>query len=74
MSKNVPFPMFELMGPPCDTEGCTGVKVRSIALKTQMMFNQCSVCNAKTEEMTVKEGVDWATRTIEGVLKGEKPS
>jgi hypothetical protein len=70
-SKRCPFPMFELVGPPCELPGCNGVLVNTIALKTQIFSKKCSVCHAEFNKMPVKDAMAWAVHTIERVFKGE---
>lgn len=70
----VPFPIFELYGPPCEAPNCKGVLVDSMDLKTRDYFQRCSVCKGQFNRMPMAEKVAWARRTIEAVLKGEKPS
>jgi len=72
VSKRVDFPLFELVGPPCEVDGCSGVLVSTICLKTADHFNQCSKCKAEFNRMTGQEALDWAKRTINRVLEGEE--
>lgn len=47
MAVNVPFPLFELYGPPCLTEGCVGVGTLSAtkANKFKDARYRCSKCD-----------------------------
>jgi hypothetical protein len=69
---NVPFPMFELVGPPCEVPGCKGILVNTIHLKTWMFFKKCSTCGQEFYTMSAREAMGWARRTIERALKKEK--
>lgn len=71
---NVDIPLFEIVGPPCEVDGCKGVLTDCVDPKTQDFFHRCSVCGAIAHRMTGKEKLAWAVRTIEGALKGERPS
>lgn len=68
----VPFPLFELYGPPCEAPGCKGVLVDTISLRTQMFFRKCATCGEEFYKMPAREALGWASRTINRVLKGEK--
>lgn len=70
-SKRCPFPMFELVGPPCESPGCKGVLVNTIHLNTWMFSKKCATCEAEFYVMPVKEAMGWAVRTIKRVFKGE---
>lgn len=73
MTKRVDFPMFELVGPPCEAPGgCLGVLVLTTCLKTKDVWNQCSKCKAQFNRMTGAEALGWAKRTIGRVLAGEE--
>lgn len=65
-------PMFDLVGPPCKTEGCEGVLVSTISLKTEEAFDKCSKCGGEFHKMPVSEKLSWAKRVIGRVLRGEK--
>ena len=68
----VPYPMFELVGPPCEVPGCKGVLVDTIHLKTQMFFKKCATCGHEHYKMPVREAMGWAVRTIKRAINGEK--
>lgn len=68
----VPFPLFELYGPPCQAPGCKGVLVDTIHLKTQVFCRKCATCGEEFYQMPVREAVGWAVRTIKRVFNGEK--
>lgn len=65
MSKRSTVPQFELVGPPCEVEGCDGVLVSTTSLKTEEHFDKCSKCEDS-------EKLKWAKRVIGRVLRGEK--
>ena len=71
MAERVPVPLFELVGPPCQTPGCKGVLTDSLELRTQDFFRHCSVCGGKFDRMPAQEKLDQAVRTIERVLEGD---
>jgi len=68
------FPLFELVGPPCEAPGCKGVLVDSLNLKTKDFFRKCSICGGEFHKMPAKDALDHAVRTIERVLKGDPSS
>lgn len=70
--KPVIYPIFELSGPPCEVEGCSGVLVSTICLRTQDHFKKCSKCGTEFYRMTGQEALDWCQRVFNRVLKGEK--
>lgn len=70
----VEIPLFEMAGPPCETEGCTGVLIDSVDLKTKDYLQRCWVCKGEFNRVSAKEKLDWAVRTIDAALKGEKIS
>lgn len=44
MTNNIPFPMFELYGPPCKIADCTGFLTNCMEFKTNIWFKRCSIC------------------------------
>lgn len=68
----VPFPLFELYGPPCQAFGCKGVLVATIHLKTRVFCKKCATCGEEFYSMPVREVVGRAIRTINRAIKGEK--
>lgn len=42
--KNVQFPSFELIGPPCLDKVCEGTLVLCLDKATKKFFERCSVC------------------------------
>ena len=71
-SKRVIFPLFELIGPPCETPGCKGVLVDCMQLKSLDFFQCCSVCKAEFNRMPIAEKTAYARRTIGRMFSGEK--
>jgi hypothetical protein len=43
-TKRVKYPMFELVGPHCETPGCDGVLVDHFNIKERKFFKKCSAC------------------------------
>lgn len=75
MSERVPFPLFELVGPPCEAPGCKGVMVDTMTIHDpKEVFRKCSTCGAESSRIPAVEALGYATRTIERVLRGEKIS
>ena len=72
MGKRVDVPMFELVGPPCEAPGCSGVLVLTTCLKTKDVWNQCATCKAQFNRMTGAEALGWVKRTINRVLADEE--
>ena len=70
--KRVDFPMFELVGPPCEAPGCSGVLVDTMSLKTKECWKQCATCKAEFYRMSGKDALGYAVRTIDRVLAGEE--
>ena len=70
--ERVPFPMFELYGPPCEAPGCKGVLVDTLSLKTKEFFKKCATCGQEFYKMPARDALAWAVRTIEGAMKGER--
>jgi hypothetical protein len=70
MTHPVPFPMFELVGPPCLDTSCKGVLVDHLDRTTKDFFRRCSVCNAESSRMPAEEALKGAVSTIERVLGG----
>lgn len=68
----VPYPMFELVGHPCENPECKGVLTSTIHLKTQMFSKNCSICGREFCRMPMKDAMGWAIRTIKRALNGEK--
>jgi len=68
----VDVPQFELVGPPCEAPGCSGVLVLTTCLRTKDVFKQCSKCRSEFYRMTGQEALAWTKRTFARVLKGEK--
>ena len=64
---------MELMGPPCEVEGCKGVLIQHIT-KANECFKRCSICKAEFGRMPLADKLGWARRTIERAVKGEKVS
>ncbi len=65
--------MFELVGPPCG-EGCTGVLIDCVSLKSKDYFQQCSECKRECNRMSVVDKLAWVKRTLERILNDEKLS
>lgn len=66
----IPYPMFELYGPPCEVPGCYGVLVDTVSIKTKRFFRKCATCGA--EHYKLNESIGWTVRTIEKVFNGDK--
>ena len=71
-TEKVPYPLFEIVGPPCPAPGCKGVLTNTMSLKTKEWFYHCHVCNGEFNRMPIADKVAWAVCTIEGAVKGEK--
>lgn len=54
--KSVPYPLFELYGPPCPVEGCKGVLTQCMSFKTKKWFKQCNICQGEFEHTPASEG------------------
>ena len=65
--ERVAFPSFELMGPPCQTEGCKGVLVDHANWKTKEFYRKCSVCEQKFDQESLGQKTERAIETIERV-------
>lgn len=72
MSDRISVPQFELIGPPCESEGCKGVLVDYVTVDVKEYFQKCSVCHQEFGRMSVQDKLDWALRTIERAVKGQK--
>ena len=68
------FPEFELVGPPCEVPGCSGILVDTMSLKTKEFFKRCSECGEEFNRMPAIEKTAWAKRVIQRVLDDEKES
>jgi hypothetical protein len=44
---NVPFPLFELVGPKCKKLNCTGTLISTMSLLTKEFYLKCSACDEK---------------------------
>lgn len=64
------FPMFELVGPPCEHPGCKGVLVDNLDLKTKDFFRRCSVCKREFHRMPAVDKLAWVKRVIERAFDG----
>jgi hypothetical protein len=42
----VPFPLFELVGPPCKKPPCQGTLIATMSLKTKEYFLRCAKCES----------------------------
>ncbi len=73
MSRRVEVPLFEFVGPPCGGE-CPGVLIDCIDTKTNEWFHKCWKCNRECDRVSAQDKLNWAVRTIERTLKGEKLS
>jgi hypothetical protein len=69
MTDHLKFPVFELVGPPCEEPGCTGVLVDHVTLKSQEFFRRCAVCGREFHRMPAQEKLDAAVRRIKQALK-----
>ena len=67
-SERVIYPVFELSGPPCKKEGCTGVLVDTIHLRSQDFFLRCSVCGHEEGHTQAAVKVAEAVAVIERLL------
>ena len=65
MTKRVIFPQFELVGPPCKKEGCSGVLVDHASWVNGEFFRRCSVCNEECDRMPVSEKLAVSIETIQ---------
>jgi len=70
MTERVTYPLFEFVGPPCESPGCKGVLVASLDLKTKESFDCCSECGTEFHRMPAAEKLGYCCRTIERALKG----
>jgi hypothetical protein len=69
--EHVEFPQFELIGPKCPIEGCKGVLVDHMSLRTKDFYRKCSVCEQEFDRMPAQQKLDEAIKIIEQVL-GDK--
>ena len=74
MTSRSDIPMFELIGPPCESAGCDGVLIDFISWRKDEMYKECSKCKKHFYKTTMQEGLNHAVRTIKRVMKGEKPN
>jgi hypothetical protein len=75
MSERVPFPLFELIGPPCTEPGCKGVLVDHLTMRApREFFRRCATCGAESGRILASDALGYARRTIERVMRGEKLS
>jgi hypothetical protein len=69
------FPLFELYGPPCRAEDCSGVLVPHVTVKpgaTSECFQKCSVCGSEFDRIPTAKMLSDFERTVERLLKGGK--
>jgi hypothetical protein len=72
MTDRVDVPQFELVGPSCQHEGCTGVLVDCLTLDSKEFFQRCSECRREFNRQPAAEKLAWAVRSIKRILRGEK--
>lgn len=72
VSEKVIYPIFELSGPPCENEGCSGVLVNHVTTKKPSeCFRKCSVCGTEFDRVPTTEMLAHFERTVGRILKGE---
>lgn len=71
MTQRVPFPKFELVGPPCLDTSCKGVLVDHLDLLSKDFYRQCSVCKTRSGRMPAKDKLKEVVETIERVAMGD---
>lgn len=63
-------PKFELVGPPCRSEGCPGVLVMTYHLVSHDMFYECSECGSQFDREPAANKVAYAVSTIRQAVGG----
>ncbi len=53
---HVPYPLFELVGPPCPTNGCGGTLVVHLNLGKKERFRVCSKCTLRVDNKRIESG------------------
>ena len=72
-TETVPYPLFEIVGPPCPTPECTGVLTPTMSMKTREWFSHCHVCNGEFKRAPTGSTREWIPRGI-SVIEGGKVS
>lgn len=67
--KNVLFPQFELVGPPCERFLCKGVLIAHINIVTKEFFQCCSICKYEFNHMSGHVALAHAVQIIDEILK-----
>jgi hypothetical protein len=70
-TEKVPYPLFEIVGPPCPAPGCKGVLTSTMSLKTKEWFGHCHVCNGEYTRAPAGSKREWIPRGI-SVIEGGK--
>jgi len=63
------FPSFELVGPPCKDENCSGVLTDWCSWKRGIWYRKCSVCNKEFDHTSISKKFDEAIDLIEKVFE-----
>lgn len=71
-TEKVPYPLFEIVGPPCPAPGCKGVLTPTMSLKTRVWFSKCHVCNGEFSRAPLGSKRKWIRHRNLDVIKGGK--
>ena len=61
-TEKVPYPLFEIVGPPCPAPGCSGVLTPIMSLKTKEWFYECHICHGEFNRVPIEDRFEWAAR------------
>lgn len=71
-TEKVPYPLFEIVGPPCPAPGCKGVLTNTLSLKTRSWFSKCHVCNGEFRRAPLGSKREWIRHRTFRVIDGGK--